>query len=361
MSDDTAEVGVITQRAYARIGLFGNPSDGYFGRTVSVSIQNFFAEVTLVPDQQMFSSRVSFEPGPHDWNAFESLDALATHTQKHGHYGGVRLLRSLCCKFHAWCAERGVPLHGRGFCLKYKTNIPKQTGLSGSSSIIVAGLKCLMRYYGVDIPMEDRPALVLSCETNLGINAGLQDRVIQCYEGVVSMDFTDESAVRATGRGVYTRLPEYCLPPLHLVYDENPSDSGATHATVKSRWEGGDPFVRETMRAVAKVAEDAVAILSAVAPGGPNDAQTAALGALMNRNFNLRRDMFGDECLGARNLEMVATARSAGAAAKFTGSGGAAVALCPEGDGQAKATYDACRAKGFEVAEVILNPAPSAA
>ena len=52
------------------------------------------------------------------------------------------------------------------------------------------------------------------------------------------------------------------------MYDENPSDSGATHATVKSRWEGGDPFVRETMRAVAKVAEDAVAILSAVALGG---------------------------------------------------------------------------------------------
>lgn len=361
MSDDTAEVGVITRRAYARIGLFGNPSDGYFGRTVSVSIQNFFAEVTLVPDQQMFSSRVSFEPGPYDWNAFESLDALASHTQKHGHYGGVRLLRALCCKFHAWCAERGVRLHGRGFSLKYKTNIPKQTGLSGSSSIIVAGLKCLMRHYDVDIPMEDRPALVLSCETDLGINAGLQDRVIQCYEGVVAMDFTDESAVRATGRGVYTRLPEHCLPPLHLVYDENPSDSGKTHATVKTRWEGGDPFVREKMREVAKVAEDAVAILSTVAPGGPNDAQTAELGALMNRNFDLRREMFGDECLGARNLEMVATARSAGAAAKFTGSGGAAVAMCPEGDAQAEATYAACRAKGFEVARVILNPAPSAA
>ena len=48
---------------------------------------------------------------------------------------------------------------------------------------------------------------------------------------------------------------------------------------------GGDPFVREKMREVAKVAEDAVAILSTVAPGGPNDAQTAALGALMNRNL----------------------------------------------------------------------------
>ena len=28
-----------------RVGLLGNPSDGYGGKTISVSIQNFFAEV----------------------------------------------------------------------------------------------------------------------------------------------------------------------------------------------------------------------------------------------------------------------------------------------------------------------------
>ena len=49
-------VGIITKRAYARIGLFGNPSDGYFGKTISVSIKNFFAEVQLTPNQQPFSS-----------------------------------------------------------------------------------------------------------------------------------------------------------------------------------------------------------------------------------------------------------------------------------------------------------------
>ena len=111
--DDGADVGAITHRAYARIGLFGNPSDGYFGRTISCSIQNFYAEVTLVPDQQPFSSRVSFEPGPYDWNAFNSLGALAAHTEKHGHYGGVRLLRALCCRFLIlrW-ADLAVPLAG---------------------------------------------------------------------------------------------------------------------------------------------------------------------------------------------------------------------------------------------------------
>lgn len=44
--------------------------------------------------------------------------------------------------------------------------------------------------------------------------------------------------------------------------------------------------------------------------------------------------MFGDAALGDTNLSMIATARSVGAAAKFTGSGGAIVALCPDGHQQ---------------------------
>jgi glucuronokinase len=35
----------ITHRAYARIGLLGNPSDGFFGKTIAVSLENFFAQV----------------------------------------------------------------------------------------------------------------------------------------------------------------------------------------------------------------------------------------------------------------------------------------------------------------------------
>ena len=203
----------ITHRAYARVGLLGNPSDGYFGKCISVSVQNFFAEVTLTPNQQMFSSRVTIEPGPSDSTVFESLETLAVTTAKSGYYGGVRLLRALCFKFHEYCAKRGYDLAERGFTLEYDSNIPTQAGLSGSSAIIVAGLKCLMQHYRVYIPLDDQPALVLSCEHDLGINAGLQDRVIQCYEGVVYMDFSNEEMVRTQGKGVYTRLPETCLPP----------------------------------------------------------------------------------------------------------------------------------------------------
>ena len=56
-----------------------------------------------------------------------------------------------------------------------------QCGLSGSSAIACAALNCLLRHYGVEgaVPPPQRPQLVLSAEQDLGITAGLQDRVVQ--------------------------------------------------------------------------------------------------------------------------------------------------------------------------------------
>jgi glucuronokinase len=44
-----------------------------------------------------------------------------------------------------------------------------------------------MQYHGVSssIPLVERPALVLSAEQELGITAGLQDRVIQVRGAVL--------------------------------------------------------------------------------------------------------------------------------------------------------------------------------
>ena len=67
--------------------------------------------------------------------------------------------------------------------------------------------------------------------------------------------------------------------------------------------------------------------------------------------------MYGDAALGATNLAMIAAARSVGAAAKFTGSGGAVVALCPAGEAQEAALRAACAAAGFECVEVDVAPA----
>ena len=38
---------IIRKRAYARAGLLGNPSDGYHGKTISIIVRNFWAQVVL--------------------------------------------------------------------------------------------------------------------------------------------------------------------------------------------------------------------------------------------------------------------------------------------------------------------------
>lgn len=64
-----------------------------------------------------------------------------------------------------------------------------QTGLSGSSAIVCAALSCFLDFYEVRhlIKVEVRPNLILNAEKELGIVAGLQDRVAQVYGGVVYM------------------------------------------------------------------------------------------------------------------------------------------------------------------------------
>ncbi|RWV82713.1 hypothetical protein GW17_00055764 [Ensete ventricosum] len=63
---------IIEHKAYARIGLLGNPSDVYFGRTISLSIGNFCATVRLEP-----SADLVIRPHPtHDLVSFSSIHHL---------------------------------------------------------------------------------------------------------------------------------------------------------------------------------------------------------------------------------------------------------------------------------------------
>jgi glucuronokinase len=51
------------------------------------------------------------------------------------------------------------------------------------------------------------------------------------------------------------------------------------------------------------------------------------LAHLMNENFNLRRQLYGDDVIGEQNITMINLARSHGMAAKFCGSGGCIVGM----------------------------------
>jgi glucuronokinase len=154
-------------------------------------VSNFWAEVHISQ-----SDRIILHPHPlYDPSEFGSLSDLYKVCKKEGYMGGMRLLQATLKKFAEYCTLHGIALSQRNFEVRYDTNIPKQVGLAGSSAIVSALFKGLMKFYGLtsmDIPLESQPSFVLSVEEELGINAGLQDRVMQIYEGCVYMNFDKE-------------------------------------------------------------------------------------------------------------------------------------------------------------------------
>ncbi|XP_034023652.1 glucuronokinase with putative uridyl pyrophosphorylase isoform X2 [Thalassophryne amazonica] len=309
----------ITCRSYARVGLMGNPSDGFNGKTIAMSISNFWAEVTLMESQTLV-----LVPHPlNDPTEFGSLQDLFCISRKEGYLGGLRLLQATCKKFYQFCSKQGIALTKQNFTLKYDTNIPRQVGLAGSSAIVSATLKCLMKFYNItdgDLPKPIRANFILNVETDeLFITAGLQDRVVQVYEGLVYMDF-NKTLMEEQGYGDYVSMDMTELPPFWLAYLSDPSDSGRIHSNVRQRWLSGEPLVIEAMKTFAELTDQArIAVESR---------DWSQLAQLMDQNFELRRSVYSDDCLGPGNLKLVQVAKEFGSAVKLPGSGGAVVGLC---------------------------------
>ena len=304
---------LIRKKAFARAGLMGNPSDGYHGKTISLVVPHFWAEVTLYEWDEL-----ELVWSPNDQSRFRSVNELVRDVQLHGYYGGIRLVKATIKRFVEYCYHQGHQLHDRNFSVRYESNIPRQVGLAGSSAIIVATLRCLMEFYGIKIPKEVQPSLVLSVETHeLGIAAGLQDRVIQVYEGLVYMDFAQERMEQRHGFhcGVYEPLEPTLLPPLYVAYSTKVSEpTEVVHNRLRVRFEDGEQDVVQAMERFASLTVEArEAILS-------SDGER--LGDLINANFDLRRSICR---IPAGQVEMVERARASGASAKFAGSGGAII------------------------------------
>ena len=205
---------VIRARSFARAGFLGNPSDGYFGKTISFTFTAFCVELRLTE-----SSRLRFVPGEVDDASFDSPRQLVRDLRLYGYYGGIRMLKAVAKLFFEYCEEHGICIPDANFTAEYKINIPRLVGLSGSSAICSAMLKALMEFYGVEIPLEEQPTLIMCAERDeLGIACGLQDRVAQIYNGMTFMDF-NRSLVEATGHGTYERLDPAKVPNIYISYD----------------------------------------------------------------------------------------------------------------------------------------------
>ncbi|XP_018424099.1 PREDICTED: glucuronokinase 1-like [Nanorana parkeri] len=322
----------ITCRSYARIGIIGNPSDGYYGKTISMTISNFWAEVTIAE-----SKKLVLVPHPlNDPTEFGSLLDLYYISRKEGYLGGLRLLQATCKKFYQYCSEKGWSMQAFKSAVWWSrlrslhllgtsgaASVKQCEGLAGSSAIVSATLKCLMKFYNLtddDLPKTVQPNFILEVEKEeLFITAGLQDRVVQVYEGLIYMDFS-RPVMEEQGFGNYVCMDNGCAPPFWLAYLRDPSDSGVIHNNVRQRWLSGDPEVTEAMKIFAELTDKAKAAIERK--------NWTELAELMDRNLELRRSIFTDACLGPGNLQMIEIAKQHGCAVKLPGSGGAVIGLC---------------------------------
>ena len=276
MSGPTAATG----RAHARVALLGNPSDGFGGKTIAALVRDFAAEVVVEPSARS-------EPSPSE------------------------LVRAAVKRFREHCGEIGARADD-GVAISWRTDIPRQVGLGGSSAIVIATLRGLCAHHGVAIEPERLAELALAAEAEeLGIPAGPQDRVVQALEGLVYMDFGERVETP------YERLDPGLLPRLFLAYRTDAAESSAAvHSGLRRRFERGDPEVSAGMREIAALAERGRAALLA--------GDHAELGRMMEANVEDRARMVA---LDPRHARMIESARSLGCPANYAGSGGAIVGL----------------------------------
>lgn len=272
--------------ALPRAALVGNPSDGYCGRTIAFTFGDFSARVTL-------------------------NDAADLSIPEEG----AALLGAALEVFNSYCEKADRHVGEVNVAMAYESDIPYKLGLGGSSAIVIACLRALADYFEMEIAREVMADLALEAERDLlGIPAGLQDRVVQSFEGLVYMDF-DQALVDARGFGEYLALDGAALPPLFVAYmPEAAEGSEVTHSELRSRYEARDPKVLAAIEEWKDLTEQVRALLEA--------GKGAEIGPYLSRNFAIRREL---GLAGTGTIAMAQAASALGASANSAGSGGAIV------------------------------------
>ncbi len=293
----------------ARAAIAGNPSDGHGGTVVATTVPSLAATVTCESDTHFSFGRST--------DRFASVAEIAEWVDSENIERDQPLMHAALSVLYQRFDAALAPCR-----FSFSTTIPRSLGLAGSSAIVVGTLMCAVganEHERWAQRLANHPALVASLALEaerdlLGIAAGLQDRVVQAFGGTVAMEFGDEHMRFENGLpvGDYRALGD--LPgDLFVAYrDGTGGDSGRVHGAV-------DTTSAAFSLAMANAADAGRAAIDAIER---HDVQ--ALGSAMDATFDQRALVYR---LEPAHVEMIDVARSAGASANFTGSGGSIIVL----------------------------------
>jgi len=244
--------------------------------------------------------------------------------------GAFNRLYAYSPQFRQRLAERG------GVRVATWTEVPRQSGLGGSSLLVLLGLAGLRAFYDLDPHLHNDYVLSELAQRveakELGIACGYADRYVPLFGGLAYLDYRGKVYHRPIGEEpfvTYERLNAWVSDlPLVVAFTGVVRDSGDVHSVMRGRylreyaeWERGGrkAFLIDVMERVGATAwRGKMALLRE---------DWDEFGRLMAENHRLVDEMMNCCGLpggaGAANNALVEAAMAAGAlGAKLTGAGG---------------------------------------
>jgi galactokinase/mevalonate kinase-like predicted kinase len=299
--------------APGRAGIIGNPTDMYGGAVLSCSV-GLRAWVTVrMPTGSAL--RLVLETGGEQcriagWedlqprgDRFDVARAVLDYL-----YPSDRTQAPLACQ------------------VEYESEIPLRSGMAGSTALVVALLQALLVWRGEKTNPYHLAERARYIElNNLKVVCGYQDAYMCAFGGLNYMDFRGkqfylqaEAELFATVEPLAAHVPTL---PFVLGFTGVQHASNAVHKPIRERWLEGEPSVVAGYRRITEIARTGKKALL--------QGDWSLLGALMNENHAIQRDLGGS---GESNERLITAALEAGApGAKLAGAGdgGTIIALWP--------------------------------
>jgi galactokinase/mevalonate kinase-like predicted kinase len=349
----------------ARINILGNPADANEGdhATISAAI-DIYAGATVEPADGVVLEEITRQgetltrqtfAGPPPYPYDGPLDMLKA---------AVNRLHAYSSPFRQRLAERG------GVRIATWTDIPRHSGLGGSSVLALLALAGLRVFYELDPRIHNDYVLAELCQRveakELAITCGYADRYVPLFGGLAYLDYRGKLHQKPIGQEpfvTYERLDTWVSDlPLVVAFTGVVRESGDVHSAMRGRYleehanyerGGHKPFMLEVMERVGATAwRGKMALLRQ---------DWGEFGRLMGENHRLVDEMMTYCGLpggaGEANNALIQAALAAGAlGAKLTGAGcgGSVFALARPGheEGLVEALRAAATDAGLEDALV---------
>jgi glucuronokinase len=313
----------------ARVNILGNPSDANEGAFATISAAVEIRVHGIISSDSKYilelcdSDHLQIEFTPHEFPLPYSEDG--------------DLLRGAINRLYAYSPEFKEKLTSSGFHLKVRSDVPRQSGLGGSSLFVLLTLAAMREFYDLDRHLHNDyflSELTQRVEAKeLGITCGFADRYVPLFGGLAYLDYRGKLHHAEIGEEpyvTYERLEglEEALP-LVAVMTGIRHDSGDVHGRMRPRylaehdeWQerGGEmpPMVYFMSKAWECAWRGKIALL-----GG----DLVQFGQLMDENHRLVDEMmhyceFEDGAGWANNLFIQAAKENGALGAKLTGAGG---------------------------------------